>query len=265
MDILVLPGTPFFIAAVGSGLLALLGVLLLERRRTRWAGIRLLPSTQGMAGRYLVGNALGLPLAAVLILTASVSNAQGSLRLLLLAGALSAYLYLALVIPRRPIVQQQRAAANLRRLTPGFISFVRVGLRSFESPLEILRRYVLRPVPRWAPIQDLVTESIALGLDQRLRPFAAVNVVARQRGCRELMDVAEALAQAEAEGGSMLPVLEAQQTTLELILQSEFKRMLRRRTMYLLLMVALALVIGILLNLLFTMTAGGSVLFGLGA
>jgi hypothetical protein len=38
----------------------------------------------------------------------------------------------------------------------------------------------------------------------------------------------------------------------------------RRRTMYLLLMVAVSLVVGILLNLLFVMTGGGSVLGQLG-
>lgn len=39
--------------------------------------------------------------------------------------------------------------------------------------------------------------------------------------------------------------------------------MLRRRTVYLLLMVAISLVIGILVNLLWVMTGGGAVLSGL--
>jgi hypothetical protein len=59
-------------------------------------------------------------------------------------------------------------------------------------------------------------------------------------------------------------VLSAQQATLEQILQGEFKRELRRRTMYLLLMVAVSLVIGILVNLLFIMTRGGEALMQLG-
>jgi hypothetical protein len=261
---LIAPGVPYFIAAIGGALLALMGLLLSERRRIAVAGMRLLPTAGGISGRYLVGNAMGLPVATVLVLTAVVGNAQGQTRSLLFAGAFGAYLYLALVIPRRPLVQQQQEARQLRRITPGFISFVRVALGSFESPLDILRRYVARPVPAWAPMQELVQESIRVGLDQRLRPFAALNAVARHRACRELIDVTDALAQAEAEGGSILPVLEAQQATLELILQSEFKRMLRRRTMYLLLMVAISLVVGILINLLFTMTAGGSALFNLG-
>jgi len=142
---------------------------------------------------------------------------------------------------------------QLRALTPGFISFVRVGMGSFESPMDIMRRYTVRPVEKWAVMQTLITDAVQVSLDQRMRPFASLTLVARERGCRELLDVAEALAQAEAEGGRIDTVLEAQQATLELILQSEFKRMIRRRTMYLLLMVAVAHVIGILGNLLFTM------------
>jgi hypothetical protein len=40
--------------------------------------------------------------------------------------------------------------------------------------------------------------------------------------------------------------------------------MLRRRTLYLLLLVAVSLVVGILINLLFVMTGGGAVLSGIG-
>jgi membrane-anchored glycerophosphoryl diester phosphodiesterase (GDPDase) len=60
-------------------------------------------------------------------------------------------------------------------------------------------------------------------------------------------------------------VLAAQQQTLEQVLRDEFTRMLKRRTMYLLLTVAISLVIGILGNLLFVMTGGGSLLMNLGA
>ncbi|NTW02996.1 MAG: hypothetical protein HGA19_17225, partial [Oscillochloris sp.] len=80
----------------------------------------------------------------------------------------------------------------------------------------------------------------------------------------DLTDVAEALAQSESEGSPIETVLAAQQATLELILQSEFKRDLRRRTMYLLLMVAISLVVGILINLLWIMTKGGAVFTQLG-
>jgi hypothetical protein len=263
MNLIIPPSTPYFIAAFGCALLAALGLLLMERRQLAPSATRLLPTAPTQRRRYLVGNTLGIPAALALVVMAFVIG-PGQQRLLFLAGAAGAYLYLALVIPRRPLVQAQQEAQRLRKLTPGFISFVRVGLSSFESPLEIMRRYVSRPVPQWAVMQALVAEAMQRGLDERLRPFASLNAVARERMCRELIDVTDALAQAEAEGGSILPVLEAQQATLELILQSEFKRMLRRRTMYLLLMVAISLVVGILINLLFTMTAGGSVLFGLG-
>ncbi|MEI7770503.1 MAG: hypothetical protein WCI67_10965, partial [Chloroflexales bacterium] len=118
--------------------------------------------------------------------------------------------------------------------------------------------------PLLAPMRQLVAEALHVGQDRRLRPFAALAAAARPRGCRELTDVAEALAQSEAEGAPVETVLAAQQATLELILQSEFKRDLRRRTMYLLLMVAISLVVGILINLLWIMTRGGAALMQLG-
>ena len=62
----------------------------------------------------------------------------------------------------------------------------------------------------------------------------------------------------------MQQVLAAHEVTLEALLKDEFTRMLKRRTMYLLGMVALSLVVGILGNLLFVMTGGGSVLMRAG-
>lgn len=260
-DLLMVPGIPYFLGALAGAALAAMGVLGMIRQRSTAPGGGGGATTTDLRSSMLVGQLTGGVIVLMVVLLVLVSGVQGHARLLLLVGGSAAYLYVGVVIPRRPIVAQQQAAATIRRLTPGFISFVRVALNSFESPLDIMRRYTARPVERWAPMQQLVAESIALGLDQRLRPFAALATIARQRGCRELIDVAEALAQAEAEGGRIDTVLEAQQTTLELILQSEFKRMLRRRTLYLLVMVAVSLVIGILANLLFTMVVGSGVLF----
>jgi hypothetical protein len=113
-------------------------------------------------------------------------------------------------------------------------------------------------------MQQLVAEALSLMNERRLRPFEALRVVARARGCQELIDVAEALAQAESEGSDVQQVLEAHEATLAALLRDEFTRMLKRRTMYLLGLVAVSLVIGILGNLLFVMTGGGSVLGQLG-
>ena len=76
--------------------------------------------------------------------------------------------------------------------------------------------------------------------------------------------MAEALAQAESEGSDVQQGLAAHETTLEALLKDEFTRMLKRRTMYLLGLVAVSLVVGILGNLLFVMTGGGSVFMHIG-
>lgn len=256
-DILIAPGAPYYLLALAGALLAALGASLIERRPL---ALNAPPAALAPGARLAAGQAAGLTLAALLAGVAAAGNAQGQGRALLLTGALAGYLALGLVLPRRPAQRRRREAAALRRLTPGLIAFVRVALGSFESPGSALARYVARPSARRAPMQELVAAAAQLGQDQRLRPFAALAAAARAHECRELIDAAEALAQAEAEGGPIEMVLAAQQETLELVLQSEFKRLLRRRTVYLLLMVAVSLVVGVLVNLLFVMTGGGSAL-----
>lgn len=263
MEFLIAPSTPFLLMSLAGALLALLGLTLGERRPLA-ATLGVATSRFDGAGRMVVGQIAGLVMAATLLLVVVTGDLRGGPRALLFCGALAAYLALGVALPRRAELQRRREAVALRRLTPGLIAFVRVALGSFEAPIEIMRRYTARPHPRLAPMQALVAEALQTGADLRLRPFAALSLAARARGCRELSDLADALAQAEAEGGRIEQVLAAQQETLELILQGEFKRMVRRRTMYLLLLVAISLVVGVLVNLLFVMTSGGSAFAQLG-
>lgn len=260
-DLLIAPGAPYFMGALAASLLAGLGLMLM-----RPAPLAAGPATPRLspAARLIIGQVAGATLAALLLSVALAGGARGGARGLLLALALGGYLGLGLAWPRRPEVRRRQEAAALRRLTPGLIGFVRVGLGSFESPAAILGRYSGQSQPRLAPMRRLVAEAVQIGQERRLRPFAALALAARPRGSRELSDVAEALAQSEAEGSAVETVLAAQQATLELILQSEFKRMLRRRTMYLLLLVAISLVVGILINLLWVMTGGGAALSRMG-
>ncbi|HMQ31448.1 MAG TPA: hypothetical protein PKD53_12020 [Chloroflexaceae bacterium] len=260
-DLLVAPGAPFYALALAGALLAMLGAALAPSRPLL---VGPAASHLGAGGLLVAGQLAGVSVAATLLGLAIAGGAQGGARALLICGALGAYLGLGVALPRRPTARREREAAALRRLTPGFISFVRVATGSFESPLAVMRRYTRRPQARLAPMQALVAEALQVGADLRLRPFAALAAAARPRRCRELTEVAEALAQAEAEGASVEAVLAAHQETLELLLQGEFRRMVRRRSMYLLLMVAVSLVVGILLNLLFVMTGGGTVLTRVG-
>jgi hypothetical protein len=261
-DLLIAPAAPYMFGALAGCLLAGLGLSLGGAPGPALASGA--AQRLGPAGRIAAGQIAGACLAGLIVSVVLIGGARGGARSLLLLAALSAYLGLGVALPRRPEQRRQREAAALRRITPGLIAFVRVGLGSFESPTAIMSRYIAQPHPRRAPMQELVAEAIRLGQDRRLRPFAALAAAARPRGCRELSDVADALAQAEADGGRIEGVLAAQQETLTVILQSEFKRELRRRTMYLLLMVAVSLVVGILVNLLFIMTRGGAVFAELG-
>jgi hypothetical protein len=233
------PGLPYFFIALAGG------------------GLTLLSAT--LSGRHRLFTGCFVGVLAVIMLVLAADGAQAAVRQIALLTAALALLIFALWLPRRAEALKRRESAQIRLLTPGFISFIRVALSSFEPPMEALRRYCERPGARTLALQLLVAEALQLSLDERLRPFAALASVARSHSCRELSEVAEALAQAEAEGGRIEQVLAAQQATLELILQSEFKRMLSRRTIYLLLMVAVSLVVGLLFNLLFVMTSGGTI------
>jgi hypothetical protein len=264
-DVLLSPGAPFVAVAVAGVLIATLGLLQLERARIALAGVRSLPTRWGISGRFVLGQAAAVPLMGIQVLIVFASGAEGNNRTLLLGGALALYMYVGVIIPRKPIVQAQKERRRLRLLTPGFVSYVRVALAGYDPPATLLERYCARPARRLLPMQRLVAEALNLMNERRLRPFESLRMVARARGCQELSDVCEALAQAESEGTDVQQVLAAHEATLEAVLRDEFTRMLKRRTMYLLGLVAVSLVVGILGNLLFVMTGGGSLLMNLGS
>lgn len=264
LDLLLVPGASSIALALAGCLIAAVGLLRLERTRAVIQGIRTLPTRWGMAGRFALGALAGAPLAGLVALFALASGARGTQRSLLLGMATALYLAVGVVLPRRPLIAAQRARRQLRQLTPGLVSYVRVALAGYDPPAILLERYCARPARRLAPMQQVVTEALQLMRERRLRPFAALRSAARVRGCLEFTDVAEALAQAEAEGSDVQQILAAQASTLEALLRDEFSRMLKRRTLYLLGLVAVALVVGILGNLLFVMTGGGSLLMDSG-
>jgi len=263
-DLLLSPGAPYFALSLAGAMLAAFGLFRLERTRVAFAGVRSLPTSWGMRGRFVLGQAAAIPLSGLILLITLAGGKTGNPRTLLLAAAFAVYLYIGVILPRRPIVAAQKQRARLRVLTPGFISYVRVALAGYDGPATLLERYCARPARRLLPMQQLVAEALGLMNERRLRPFEALKAVARARGCQELIDVVEALAQAEREGSDVQEVLAAHAATLEAVLKDEFKRMLNRRTLYLLGLVAVSLVVGILGNLLFVMTGGGSLLMNLG-
>lgn len=258
-SLLLSPATPFATFSLAGVCLAAMGLVGIERRRRALAGFRALPGRIGMAGRLALGQAAAIHLALLVVLLTLATGTGGSTRALLLAGAAALYLYLGVVLPRRPLVERQRRARTLRKLTPSFVAYVRVSLEGYDSPRALLERFVERPLPRKEAIQELVRESLALQDERLMTPFAALLTVARERGCVELRDVAEQLAQSERDGTSPLAALAAFERTIQAILRDEFQRMLKRRMLYLMAMVGVSLVVGILGNLLYVMTAGGQI------
>jgi hypothetical protein len=262
-DLFLAPGAPFFALSIAGVMLAALGLLRLEAARIALAGMRTLPGFGGMAGRLLIGQIAALALVTPVLLATAAGGMRGEDWYLPLALVLALYLGVGVVLPRRPLVQAQQERRLLLRLTPGFVSYVRVALAGYDSPLNLLERYAAQPRPQIRVLQAVVIEALQLTRERRLRPFEALLAVARGRDCRELTDVVQALALAEAEGADVQAVLAAHETTLEIVLRDEFQRMLKRRTLYLLGLTAVSLVVGTLLNLLFVMTGGGSLLMNI--
>lgn len=256
------PGVPFYILSFAGVLLAVLGVLQLESARMALAGVRSVPSRWGMRGRYTIGQIAAIPIAGTLLLIGRFGGSSGMLQLLIYVIAVGFYLYVGVALPRRPLYQAEKERRRLRALTPSLISYIRIASAAHDPPAEILTRYIKRPNPRIAPMQQLVGEAVDLMLgEQRLRPYEALRRVARARGCQELTDVAEALAN-QTHGANPEQVLAAHETTLQIILRDEFRRMLRRRAAYLMGLAAIAIVISIVGDILFIFA--GPLVFGTG-
>ena len=254
------PVMPYVAGSLAGACIAGIGIVQMERQNLlRRIGVTVLPTASEQTRRMIVAQIAALPLALFLVLMTALTGVQGTPRLLLLAIALLSYLYIGLVIPRAPIVKAQKERAKLRSLTPGLVSFVRVSLSGSNSET-ILRRSIARLHAAKLPMQVVVQESLNMVASERKRPFEALALIATARGCQELRDVAESLAQAEQQGADVRPVLEQQEKTLVMLLEDDFKRMLERRKVYIMGLAAIGLVVGVLINLMYVMVIGSGVL-----
>lgn len=261
MNFFIAPGAPFFLASFACAMLALLLASRIEAlQRFRALGITIAPSVAEQRRRLIIGQVQATPIVVIVVLSAF--SAPQTYRLMLFVFSLLAYLYVGLVVPRKPLVEARKQQRALRKLVPGFASYIRVALVG-SDPKHMLERYVVRHQPRKAAMQQAVAEGLYLVGEERRRPFEALSIVAHAKGCREFIDLAEALAQAEAEGSDVRTVVAAQEETLRLVIEDEFSRELQRRNLYVLGLSAVGLVIGVLGQILFTVTRGGQVFMGM--
>lgn len=257
MNLLFGPGTPALLVSLASILIAM---LCLQVRQPKVIGLVPTPSTWNLRQRYVFGQSTGTIIALILLLAAWAQSTSGMALYLILTAAFGAWLYLGLVLPRKAHVDAEKRSRAIRRLTPGFISYVRIAVAGYDSPAVILERYSTRTDKRSAPMREVTIAALHVMQQHRRRPFEALRDQARLTGCQEFIDVAEAMAQAEAEGANVTPALMQHEQTLRIVLQNEFRQMLTRRSMVLMLLAAIGLVVGELGNLLFVMVA--PVLFG---
>jgi len=246
---------PYFFLSFAGALLALLA-LLHRDRLDRVVVRRMVPSTMSERTRLLLGQGVGALGATILLLAGRISGAHVSKRLMFTLLALMVYLYVGWVVPRRGRKRAITTQHAIRRQTPSFTSYIRISVAGADSPMVLLERYVAVPEPRYAAMQAVVRDALLRIRSERRRPFEALLSVAREVDCRELIDVVEALAQAEEQGTDPRPALQSHQVTLQAVLRDERTRLLKRRNLMLTVMVALSVMVGVLGNLLYIMVFG---------
>lgn len=262
-DILTLPYAPALLCVIAGALLAALGLVQMEVQRWSIAGFWRMPSATGMQNRYGVYQAVALS-GAVLMWGGMVAfGIQGPLWWLCLALSVAFYLWAGFVVPGRPASQQGIMQRDLRRSTPAFISYIRIALAGQEEGLTLLHKYVEYPHARAYAMQEIVRDALNLVYEQHIRPFEAMRRVAMDRGCQELVAVTELLAQAEHDGTTIDKALALSEQTIAITLTSEQTRQSKRRSLYLVGAGAIALVVGLLGNVLFVATSGGQLFTGL--
>ena len=102
-DIFILPGVWTAFIGIAGVLIAAIGMMQIDHARALASGLRALPSRWGMTGRFVLGHLAALPLAAVPVLLIASAGVDGMPRLLLATTALGIYLYVGIVIPRKPV------------------------------------------------------------------------------------------------------------------------------------------------------------------
>lgn len=260
LDMLSLPSAPWLLLSMAGALVAMLGLTLQERRRWAFAGFWRIPSAWGMRGRFLVYQIIGVSGAMIALGAVWSFGLQGRLWYLCLALAFAWYLWTGWVIPRRPLMQLEQHRKLLRRLTPSFVGYIRTAIAGQEDALTLFSRYIERTDSRIFPMQLVIRDVLTVVHAQQVRPFEALRRVTLHRGCDELFSVAELLAQAERHGTDIDQMLALSEQTFAAVLAGEITRQSKRRSLYVVLAGAFALVIGLLGNLLFVVTAGGSLL-----
>lgn len=249
---LAVPGawtTPFIIAGI---MIASYGLSQIEHIRSAAAGFQVRPSNWTIRTRIVLGHVIAIPIA-LITFTMSRFVSEGQ-QLLLLALTLLIYLGVGWVIPRRPLVEAQRERKQIRLLIPSFTSYLITSLSGYEPRPRTLERYVNRQDTRIAPMQKVVAKTLQLVQEGKL-PFQALLSVAQDYDIDELKDIAMLLAQSETKGTDPTEVLKDIKKTLDQILDEQFRTMIERRKLWLLLVSALA-VVAVLAQILFVVIAG---------
>jgi hypothetical protein len=130
------PILPFLLFGLGAVCVLAIGVIQLQPHV-----VGILPAPRGWSywSRMLVGQAGGL-LAGLIVLLPALTGATFGVPLpLWISLALVVWLYLGLVLPRKPIQAAKRRVHQLALLTPGFLNYVQVALAGGDTPIVILQ------------------------------------------------------------------------------------------------------------------------------
>lgn len=177
------------------------------------------------------------------------------------------------VVPRRPLVAEQKRTKAIRLSLPAAVNEWRISIQAGDTLPAIMRRYVLMPRKARKDIQDVINRALAMidqgerrnSIDERtndvvsrlLRLGEALVESAQASGCQELITVMKILNNADQGGGLHTSVdgLAQEEKVLRQVVTHERDQLFSKRGLQLIAGAAPS-VVGTLILILFIAAAG---------
>lgn len=260
----------------GAGILGTMVLWFLEQQSQSLWQVNALQRVGWRMSRRNVGLTTGTLVGVGMWLLVPALGLTGGMALIGRMGAVVLFLAFGLVMPRQPLVREQRRIKATRLSLPAAVTQWRISIAAGDTLGQIMRRYVMLPRVERATIQAVVGAALA-AMDggvtrERIDPQTgriltthvtlseALVDAARANGCPELVSVVRILHNAETGGGLRTAVdgLIQQEQTQAGKIKHEIDTLVSKRGLMLIATAAPA-VVGALVLILFVAAAGGTV------
>ncbi len=234
-------------------------------QRKRWRASR---RTLSLIGGTLV--------AAGILSLIPATGQIGSGRTFFIMLAITAWIGIALVIPRQPQLREERRRKAIRLALPAAVTQWKIAIEAGEKLVPIMERYASVPRAERSALQDVIQQAradIEAGktrtftdpttgqtLTERMLFSDALLAAAQTTACQELISIVTILANADQSGGlrTALPALTRSSEMLDTVIRHEIDELITKRSLKLIAAAAPA-VVGAVLLLIFVAAAGSNI------